>query len=441
MSWLDELHLDGKGAFRGVEFYVRAADRSAGRRTVVHEFPGSDKPQVEDLGRAATKSTLQAFVIGDNYMAERNDLWDAFNTPGAGPLVHPFWGRLTVTVIGEVRLRETTDEGGMARFTVNVVEAGEDFAPLIVPDTEAEVDAAVETVLVSLGEDFEDAWTVTDIIGAILDFAQDLISGINGLVSLMNTVNGYVNAAMNIVDSVGDAITALADTVVSLVLLPGQLVSTIADIFNDIMQAVSTVTDAWDSYFGDDETSDTTAGTPAIAATGGTPASGDERAEVLMTVFRSFAAYGDSFATVNETTPQREAQADNQAAMIALVRGISIAETCRAMSKIPFASYDQAVSVRDELADEFDSLLGSAGDTSYGALADLRAAISRHLTETSVDLPRVITHTPARTLPALVIAHQLYGDSKRDIEIIDRNDIRNPCMVNGGVELEVLSDA
>jgi prophage DNA circulation protein len=44
-------------------------------------------------------------------------------------------------------------------------------------------------------------------------------------------------------------------------------------------------------------------------------------------------------------------------------------------------------------------------------------------------------------LPALVIAQHLYGDSLRETEIIDRNDVRNPCRVPGGVELEVLSDA
>lgn len=440
MGWRDNLHLEGNGSFRGVEFLVKSADRSAGRRTVVHEFPGRDKPKIDDLGRAAGHMILEAYVLGDDYMADRNLLFDAFNTAGPGPLVHPYWGSLTVTVVGQIRIRETPDEGGMARFTLPVIEGGEDLAPTIEPDTESEVDEAADTAIGALGEDFEEGWTVTGVIEAVRDAAQALVDGVNGVVSTVNKAKGYVNAAMNIADDIGDAIQELADTAASLILLPGQLVDSIQEIVGDIMSAVSSVTDAWDSYFTDDESAGSVAGTPSTAPLGGTAATGSQRSEILMTTFRGQVAYGDDFASVTESTPQREAEAGNQSAMVALMRGIVTVETCRAAARMPFASYDQSVAVRDELANQLDTLASTADDVSYNALMELRAAITRHLTNASADLPRVIDYTPATTLPALVIAHNLYGDASKDTDIIDRNGIRNPCLIGGGQSIEVLSN-
>jgi prophage DNA circulation protein len=440
MTWRDDLFLEGKGSFRDVEFFVRRADRSSGRRTVTHEFPGRDQPMVEDLGEAARNVSLEAYVIGPDYMVQRNRLWQAFREPGPGPLVHPYWGRMTVTVVGKIRISETTEEGGMARFTLTVVEGGEDVAPSVTPDTEAAVEQAADEAVEALTDDLEEEWTVTGVIEAVRDAAQALIDGVNGVTSVLNQVKGKVNAVMNIVDEVGDSITALGDAAASLILLPRQLASSIQEIAQDLNSSVDSVTDAWDSYFTDDETAGSIAGTPETSPIGSTPATGSHRGEVLMTIFRDGVAYGSEFLAVDETTPQREAEAGNQDAMTAFMRGVSTIEACRSAAKIPFGSYNQAVAVRDELAEQLDLLIDVANDISYNALVELRSAVTRHLTNASADLPRVISYTPATALPALVIAHQLYGNSKRDIDIIDRNDLRNPCIVGGGTELEVLSN-
>jgi prophage DNA circulation protein len=437
MSWLDDLHLDGDGSFRDIRFKVKSADRSAGRRTVVHEFPGRDKPMVEDLGKAAGGVALEAFIIGPDYMVDRNKLWEAFNKAGPGKLVHPYWGSMTVTVVGKVRLKETTAEGGMARFTLTVVEGGEDLAPVVTPDTEAAVEDSADTCVTALTEDFEDDF---DVAGYIENVINAAVAMVNEAASDLEKIKGNVNAAMNLVDTIGDSIQALADAAEALVLLPGQLADSLHGVILDINSAVATVSSAWDSYYSDAEVAGSTAGTPETAATGATPASGNERAELLLKVFRDSAAFGDDAAAVVETTPQRARESENQTAMIALMRGLSTVESCRAAATIPYASYDQAVAVRDELATALDTLMDTASDVSYSALFDLRADIVTHLTDASAALPRIIAHTPATPLPALVIAHNLYGDSGRETDIIDRNDLRNPCIVNAGEELEVLSD-
>ena len=73
-----------KASFRGVPFEVTAASLTAGRRTVVHEYPQRDKPYVEDLGRASRKLTIKAFVVGSDYLARAQRLLAAIEKPGPG---------------------------------------------------------------------------------------------------------------------------------------------------------------------------------------------------------------------------------------------------------------------------------------------------------------------------------------------------------------------
>ena len=443
MTWREDLQLEGGGSFRGAEFWVSSAERAVGRRTVVHQFPGRNKPVVDDLGEDAASDTLVAYVIGDDYMIARNKLEVAFRKAGPGPLVHPYWGAMTVAVIGKVRFAESPNHGGMAKFTINVIEVDgpEALAPTIVVDAPAAVEAAADVANVELANDFVFAWdTVSGVVEAVRDEAQALVDGVNGITSVMNKMNGFANAAMNQVDAVGDSIQALADGAAALILLPSQLATDILGVVTQINASIATVGDAWDSYFTSTESAGSIAGTPETAPSAATPASGAKRVDIILKAFRDAVAYGSDFDSISETTEQREKQAGNQTAMTAYMRGVSTIESCRSAANIPLESFEQGTAILDELAAQLDTLMDTADDDSYGALVELRTAISNHLTTASADLPRVITFTPKTALPALVLAHNLYGDATRDIDIIDRNNIRNPCITPGEQALEVLSD-
>lgn len=451
MAWRDDLLLGGKASFRGVEFFVKSSARTVGRRTVVHELPGKRLPSVEDMGAATGRDTLVAYLLGSDYLTERNRLYKAFQKAGPGVLVHPYWGTMVVTVEGPVRINETTDEGGMARFTLAVVESGEETELTVTPDTVAEVEAAADAVEASITEDFLDVWAVSsgDLAGGVTiasisefvrDAAQGLIDGVNGVVSVLNSVNGRINAVMNTVDSVGDAITALGDTAAAIILTPASLVSSVIDIGRDMLEVSRTVGAAWDSYFVDGESAGSIAGSPTTSPFGGTAASGRRRTELQLSIFEEATAFGEDLAPVDRSTPGREIQADNQEGFIELTRGAFVAEACRSIANTPMGSYDQAKNAQDVIGEGIDNLLDVVSDESYSALVDLRAAITRHLSNASASLPRVVSYTPPEGVPALVLAHRLYADSTRDIDIIDRNDIRNPLSIPGGAELEVLSD-
>lgn len=91
MTWRDDLR---PASFRGVHFFVAADSSRFGRRVVVHTYPQRDKPYVEDLGRRSREYQFDAFVIGPNYMEDRDAFIAACEEPGAGELIHPKYGSL-----------------------------------------------------------------------------------------------------------------------------------------------------------------------------------------------------------------------------------------------------------------------------------------------------------------------------------------------------------
>lgn len=84
-------------SFRGVPFFFRSENSQEGRKTVTHDFVGSDRRFVEDLGQLPPIFTLDAFVSGPDAFVKRDNLRRALDTPGSGTLSHPVRGNIEVT--------------------------------------------------------------------------------------------------------------------------------------------------------------------------------------------------------------------------------------------------------------------------------------------------------------------------------------------------------
>ncbi len=84
-------------SFRGIPFFFRSESSQEGRKTVTHDFVGSDRRFVEDLGQLPPIFTLDAFVSGPDAFIKRDNLRRVLDTPGSGILSHPVRGTVEVT--------------------------------------------------------------------------------------------------------------------------------------------------------------------------------------------------------------------------------------------------------------------------------------------------------------------------------------------------------
>jgi len=421
-----------KGSFRGVEFCWRHSGVLVGRKTARHDYPQRDEAYTEDLGKLPREFNLECFVIGRDYIDQRDNLIQALETKGAGTLMHPTMGMMQVCLNGPVRMTESNDEGGMCRFDIPFILAPQEnmFFPSAGLDTALAVDthagASIGAGRSSFGARFSVAGRPQFVAADGLNIIGKFRGGIRGVAESF-PANAKTPALMLDIDT-------LEKTEATLINTPAILSETITGLFTSLRTAALEPLSLMEDAISDD----------------GITSRYDKALNLPTTLFNAYSAlcdFGTSTSSIStlssnalpRTTPARIAQAANRDALNALIRVTAIAEAARTASTIDYISYDAAVALMTRLLAAIDAEMLVADDSVYATLVDLRAAVVKDINTRGANLARIIKYTPVTTEPALVIAQRLYGDATRAEEIIARNNIRHPLFVPGGVALEVLN--
>jgi prophage DNA circulation protein len=417
MSWLDSYRT---ASFRGIEFKVEGHDAQFGRRQVTHEFPQRDDPFTEDLGRRARELSVDAYLIGDDYPAQRNRLIAAAETDGPGELVHPYLGNMQVVCTG-LSLRESSRETRMCRLQLTFIEAGEAKFPTNVTDAVQSVASSANAFTSAAGGGFLGRFVTKGFPSFVVDAAAAKVAGLSSMLTSL-TVNPLGQAQA--VASFFTRVRALGENALQLGTEPSNLLAEITGIVGDIRDVFGIRSD---------------------------------------TVLRSLrTAYSEPYSGPL-TTPNRQQQADNEQALSALIRRAALAEQAKqavvladesaaavaaqgdgATTTAPglFKTREEAIAVRDELTDALDAEAEIADTTvdEFRTLTDLRTEVVRGVPSPDLALPRVAEVTPPSTLPSLVVAHAFYGTAERAAEIAERNRAPHPGFMTGGKPLQVITD-
>lgn len=387
MSWADRIG-NAKGSFRGVEFWVERTSARAGRRVQVHEYPERDRAYAEDLGRSLREWSIECYFLGDDYDLQRNAFLDAVEIPGAGELVHPYYGRHQVVVTEPARIRESTRESGMARVSLTVMPA-EDTPrlPTTRPDTAAQVKAAADAAQQSAIEDFVDRFNTVELaaervralqthIDRTLASLEAAIGSVTG--PLAELIRAPANFAGSLVGSMGRIATAVGE--------PGRALEIYSGLFD----------------------------------------AGSDPAEPSLSA-----------------PEQLKTQVEAQRATNDLVRRSAVIQAAADSADRDWSVADEAIEAQQVIVSGVEQQLARVripDDAVYQRLRALRAASVEDLTQRGANLPQLTTYTPNTLMPALVVAQRLYGDARRADEIVQRNRVRHPGAVPGGEPLEVTGE-
>ena len=375
-------------SFRGVPFQVESTDLGAGRRNTLHEYPQRNKSWVEDLGRAARELSFEAFVVGADYVAQANSLLAAIEEEGPGTLIHPWFGTLTVSLKDLARVSFNRSLGH-ARFSLSFVETGELVFPAAQDSTESQSRLAAEGIEDAAVEDFAQNFEVDD----YQDFvASDALQEIEGAASLVASGQVPGLAALEFAQRL-PAVLANAKNLLSSPRDLGFLVADFLGVSGFASQALN-----WLSVCQ----------------------------SLIRLVSSSSLAAPASPVTF---TPSRQQSFINAQAVRILHRQLLLAQAVGASSLIRADVYDDTIDLRKGLAAALDMESLSASDKAYTALQNARSIVWKDLTSRSRDGARLTIKTPTDTVPAIVLAYDLYEDAQRDQEIVKRNRIRHPGFV------------
>ena len=386
MSWKENLQ---PASFRGVKFFVESASYAGGRRNALHEYPLRDKPYVEDVGRAARKISINAFILGTNFIAEHKKLIGALEQKGSGTLIHPFYGEMTVSLDGNFTVNLSTSDGGMAKITMPFIESGELTFPTSKSDTVSKTRLSADSLSGAARSLFANKFSLND----MPDFVRE--SAIGKLTDVASTISSTLRS---LTPGISGLSTGFLSNLRSMIDDPFGLASAVGGLFDAVKSVVDTPEKA---------------GKVAQTLVGISDKSGSA-SEPVKPLFN---------------TPAREQEAKNENAIDELVRNEALSNAAGAATIMPPVVYDDVTEVRDQICDALDKEALYAPPETYESIQQLRIDVYKDMTDRASDSARLKEYTPTQTTPALVIAYDLYETAERADEIIERNKILNPAFV------------
>jgi len=403
MSWRDDLRRvtlsDGRrligASFRGIPFLVDVSERGGGRRAVVHEFPLRDDPFVEDLGRRARTFRVDGYVLGDEYIAERDALLAALeDVSGPGELVHPSHGVRRAICTG-LSTRETIVDGGMAIFSIEFTEApAQSLTPTEVPDPAGQVAASADTAITATEDEFVEKYDVDGLPSFALASAQTALT--SATAALKEKLSPVVRDTQELA-ALNGQLNKLTTTASSLVRQPTEVLGEFREAITGLLETAVNSPEAVMDALADAYTIDL--GSPAP-----------------------------------ETTATRERERANQLVLVGSLRRILAIEAARLIPLVPFESIEEATEARDTVADMLEEQAGIAGDTAYPALVTLRSEVLQAVPGASV-FARLITVTRRVPIPSLLLSYQLYGNVDQELDIVARNHVPHPGFMSGDIQV------
>lgn len=394
-------------SWRGIPFFIEHHELRGGRNAVDHEPPDRDSTFAEDIGRKGKKYIVEGHVLGDNYFFIRDGLIKAMEKKGSGILIHPYLGAKELQPEGYT-LKETTDEGRIARFSFTFIEAGEPSAPFAILDAVTDFVTSVVVGVAQVQNAFQVAFKVASLPSFAVDsakaVAKDFTTSIrNGIknVRLKPEQQAKLTRDLDNYDNNTEALTR-------------NPASNTAEVDNLISSLKDVVEDPPDNF-----TVDTTLGR-------------DDKLDVFITLL--------SFTSVNAIiigdTPTRIQERINANAYIDMIKQLAIIRLSEQAIAKTFESINSAIALRETIG-EFvnEQLAKTPSDDVFQALKDMYSKLVSVLPDDNTTLASVKSLSFAYDIPSLVLAYDLYESPDNERDILDRNRVRNPGFIIGDVEV------
>ena len=373
MSWKDNLR---DASFRGVSFFVPSHELQGGRRLVTHEYPLRDEPYTEDMGLKARRYGVEAYVVGDDYMSARDSLVEALNKGGEGELIHPYLGTLTVQC-ESYTMSEASEEGRMARFSIQFVESGESKYPDESQDRQMAVTEAAdeldECAAASFAEDFDvEGWPEF----VSLDALSTLESFWGRIGSTITNVKTLLSQPLALASQVQGVISAFSE----------KSFSSGGSSYSDISRLLTAIAD------------------------------------------------GESYKSTASGSRSAQVEVRNHNALVSLIRQSAVAEAARCASAAEYETRQEAAGAAASISTLLDEEADRTMDSDlFNAQCALRTKVYTALTDE--ELPELMSLAISRPTASLVLAYETYGDALRCDEIVTRNNTPHPGFISGAVNL------
>lgn len=396
MAWKDNLR---QASFRGVPFFVDTSQYTTGRRVVAHEFPNRDNPFAEDLGKVGDSFKVDGHILGDDYFEIKSRLIAAVNQFGPGELIHPYYGFRFVQC-GAFSVDESTLEGGIAKISFQFYETTDLKAPRAVDDKLEQLGTSKDAALLASKSAFDNIFDIAKAPAFVVDKARE---GVFAVTDLYTRSTRTATAVAEGVAELAFSIRNLKAEINDLLQAPSKLSERLLDSFSLLEGALSLP-------------------------------------EGRLRGFANFFSYGGVETSLLFNTINRRREKQNDDAFNRFIHEVSVASAINQAPQAAYASQDDALLVRDQLAEQVEIiLLNTQDDNVYAEYDKLNALLAELLPNESDNLPNTFNLTLRNSETSLTLAYDLFENLDSESDLITRNRIAHPAFILGGATLEVLN--
>lgn len=395
MALLDRLQ---KATFKGVPFFVENSAITFGQKTVTHQYPNSNRTEVEFLGAAEDSFTIDLFInaTDNDYIARRNQLKAILLEGGIGLLVHPYEGSVLCSVVGRPTVTESDKEFGIAKFTVTFQKTSKKLFP-----TSSILNSAV----------------IRNLFG---EFGTELSSSVEGGVSADDTYQTVFLNTKSKMDSLSTIFTVVQSIVPLSESLASDFNSKLTSFYGNIVsmsQSPELLAASLDDVFG------------AMDLLAASPIDN-------VTIQQQFFDFSDDDEIIPPITVEQETINNNNFLIKQYVQAKALSLAYVAIATVTFGD-DQTLDYYENILEQqYQKVIAYANSDINYSLSLLRNQVRIYFNNQKV---RQVINIEIPKMPLTVLTYSLYGSLTDFDTLYALNQRANPALYSGTVK--VLTEA
>ncbi len=388
-----------RAKFKGVSFLFLSSSITGGRKTVTHEYPNKNTRFSEDLGKLDKTFSIDATVSNLNYKQNRDALINILESQGAGELVHPTLGTVTVQV-STYTLNEDISDLGNAKFSINFERTEPNIFPLQAINNEPTINSKSESLFLRIKDNISNTYksvtgrfaSFNDAKDKVLDYVDKAHSVAANLRQIAANINEFANSINGIIQDVNSLVTA-----------PAQLAASI----NNVLVQGQTLF---------------------------------EQPNDVLAYYQGLFGYGDDDSSISLITEDRIFRQENRDVLNSNIKVGALTGAYQSVINLEFLTTDDIEGTRTILEDQYLLIIEDQNvdfDTKE-ALQDLRNEVEVFLRDQE-KVSSNITEFRVYNEPVTALVYRLYGDLTRTEDIIDINSFDNVSFIEG--DINILSES
>ena len=392
---------------QAVFFIQRSFRFSGGHSSDTAEYPFGGLWSNEYLNEKPQSFTVEGFLRGTSYIAERNALIEALRIPtdddNPGYIDLPFWGRFPVVVSDTYEVSENTDEQGQCSLSITFTRAGVSIEKRMdeLALSHVDIESAQDDLQAAAVNDFEaklkssriDIATLRAGFGEIKKSLLSITSRIQGVKTTINTMTAEVSGILSIINQG--------------ILSPRELAQSLVNAVNTIACGIIEIKNSAASYGKRSPSS------PFL------PFSNNSRSSLVMFLSSGSFSLPVTTATVNQEIAKRASE--NLYRTVAFSASAAIMADSDSLTQKNASGYWRLLQQLEESIDRDNPEV-------HSALANVRIALSNKLSLQK--LKPEMTRNFSVALPLLSAAHYVGCD---ETKIRELNSIDDSFMLEGNV--------